>query len=264
MEKESVEFCERLGYDSEEIFRAKRRIRLDPHLSFSRRQMLLFIFEERKSQKKTSSPELEDESFVSEPFSSMTISSKEEEEESSTKAESSDEEGYDDIPEDISSSPLFPYLPMGSLISNLPPAVTFPDEKSGLNRFKFETDKIKIQEFPSSMQSRVDRLSLLLDVDQILFRLVASLPPSEVLSFILPVWQNEIRRQKKALHVTPQALRALLTHMRRPCKTCTVRDADVMFFPCGHVVSCQSCMHGVRICQHCQKVIRGTKVVIRT
>ena len=45
---------------------------------------------------------------------------------------------------------------------------------------------------------------------------------------------------------------------QRLCKICMVSDANVVFLPCGHLVSCASCAPALQLCPICRAVIKGT------
>ncbi|XP_045198939.2 baculoviral IAP repeat-containing protein 7-A-like [Mercenaria mercenaria] len=42
------------------------------------------------------------------------------------------------------------------------------------------------------------------------------------------------------------------------CKICMDKDANIVFLPCGHLVSCVECAHALRKCAVCRTVIQGT------
>ncbi|XP_053396663.1 baculoviral IAP repeat-containing protein 3-like isoform X2 [Mercenaria mercenaria] len=42
------------------------------------------------------------------------------------------------------------------------------------------------------------------------------------------------------------------------CKICMDKDANTVFLPCGHLVSCVECAHALRKCAVCRTVIQGT------
>ncbi|WAR06732.1 BIR7A-like protein [Mya arenaria] len=45
---------------------------------------------------------------------------------------------------------------------------------------------------------------------------------------------------------------------QRLCKICMVSDANVVFLPCGHLVSCAACAPALQLCPICRATIRGT------
>ncbi len=44
----------------------------------------------------------------------------------------------------------------------------------------------------------------------------------------------------------------------RMCKICMDNDVNIVFLPCGHLVSCQECAPNIKKCAVCRKLIRGT------
>jgi hypothetical protein len=42
------------------------------------------------------------------------------------------------------------------------------------------------------------------------------------------------------------------------CKICMVKDIEVVFLPCGHLVSCAECAGALKDCPVCRNVIKGT------
>lgn len=45
---------------------------------------------------------------------------------------------------------------------------------------------------------------------------------------------------------------------QRLCKICMVTDTNVVFLPCGHLVSCASCAPALQMCPICRATIKGT------
>ncbi|CAK1600382.1 unnamed protein product [Parnassius mnemosyne] len=43
----------------------------------------------------------------------------------------------------------------------------------------------------------------------------------------------------------------------RLCKICFIEEMNVYYYPCGHVVSCSKCMHGIDKCPLCRQNIQG-------
>ncbi len=44
----------------------------------------------------------------------------------------------------------------------------------------------------------------------------------------------------------------------RMCKICMDNDVNIVFLPCGHLVSCQECAPNIKKCAVCRTLIRGT------
>ena len=45
---------------------------------------------------------------------------------------------------------------------------------------------------------------------------------------------------------------------QKMCKVCMDKDANIVFLPCGHLVSCVECAHALRKCAVCRAIIQGT------
>ena len=45
---------------------------------------------------------------------------------------------------------------------------------------------------------------------------------------------------------------------QRLCKICMVSDANLVFLPCGHLVSCAACAPALQNCPICRALIKGT------
>jgi predicted RNase H-like nuclease len=41
------------------------------------------------------------------------------------------------------------------------------------------------------------------------------------------------------------------------CKICMEKESSIVFIPCGHVVSCETCAPHIRKCAICRKLIEG-------
>ncbi len=44
----------------------------------------------------------------------------------------------------------------------------------------------------------------------------------------------------------------------RMCKICMDNEVNIVFLPCGHLVSCQNCAPAIKKCAVCRSLIRGT------
>ena len=45
---------------------------------------------------------------------------------------------------------------------------------------------------------------------------------------------------------------------QRLCKICMVADANMVFLPCGHLVSCAACSPALQFCPICRATIKGS------
>lgn len=42
------------------------------------------------------------------------------------------------------------------------------------------------------------------------------------------------------------------------CKVCMVEKVNIVFLPCGHIVTCAECAPAMRKCPMCRKMVMGT------
>jgi len=45
---------------------------------------------------------------------------------------------------------------------------------------------------------------------------------------------------------------------QRLCKICMTHEANMVFLPCGHLVSCASCAPALTLCPICRATIKGS------
>ncbi|XP_053389602.1 E3 ubiquitin-protein ligase XIAP-like [Mercenaria mercenaria] len=67
-------------------------------------------------------------------------------------------------------------------------------------------------------------------------------------------------KNPKATKDERKALKEENQHLKEQmmCKICMDKDANTVFLPCGHLVSCVECAHALRKCAVCRTVIQGT------
>ena len=75
---------------------------------------------------------------------------------------------------------------------------------------------------------------------------------------VLPTYQERVQA---ALSEVKAYYRHRISEIIRMCLYCEVREANVLFLPCGHLVCCSSCFSSARKCKKCTKPIRGTKEI---
>lgn len=88
---------------------------------------------------------------------------------------------------------------------------------------------------------------LLLLADQILYMLLDDIDQDELHTEL-----SLAHRLEGALHELSRALRE---YEIDSCCVCMDADADVIFFPCKHMIACESCAKGLARCPYCRTII---------
>ncbi|XP_056019418.1 golgin subfamily A member 6-like protein 6 isoform X2 [Ostrea edulis] len=68
-------------------------------------------------------------------------------------------------------------------------------------------------------------------------------------------WQRRLREMEEEIR------RLSAQSDRSKCKICLVKEVQVSFTPCNHLISCQECVDNLKVCPMCRKPIQGTATV---
>ncbi|XP_056019416.1 uncharacterized protein LOC125672181 isoform X2 [Ostrea edulis] len=68
-------------------------------------------------------------------------------------------------------------------------------------------------------------------------------------------WQRRLREMEEEIR------RLSAQSDRSKCKICLVKEVQVSFSPCNHLISCQECVKNLKVCPMCRKPIQGTATV---
>ncbi|KAH3810393.1 hypothetical protein DPMN_138785 [Dreissena polymorpha] len=77
-------------------------------------------------------------------------------------------------------------------------------------------------------------------------------PIADVISYQSQLEKIRLKKEKRRLESENQSLKEEIT-----CKQCHKHEIEMVFLPCGHVITCESCGTKARICFSCKQVIKG-------